>query len=181
MSEEFSWIGGQLTSQAVPPDEHGWIEQFGCTRNYRRFREGVRAYYRNHYPLRASLRDNARLNPGNGWVSPLCHEPRVALAVLESMLAPYVSNGRVRIWRQHRPVATRANGPDRISAVVVRDVVHGAEVELRAQFFLDFASGPFYGFNRAGAKTSQGVIQNWWRQAMQGGAKAQYDCILPCS
>ena len=47
----------------------------------------------------------------------------------------------------------------------------------RAQFSLDFASGPFYSFNRAGAKVSQGVIQNWWRQAMMGGAKAQYDGI----
>jgi non-heme chloroperoxidase len=45
----------------------------------------------------------------------------------------------------------------------------------RAQFYLDFASGPFYGYNRPGAKVSQGVIQNWWRQAMMGGAKAQYD------
>ena len=47
----------------------------------------------------------------------------------------------------------------------------------RARFYLDFASGPFYGFNRPGAKASQGVIQNWWRQAMMGGAKAQYDGI----
>jgi non-heme chloroperoxidase len=47
----------------------------------------------------------------------------------------------------------------------------------RAQFYLDFAGGPFYGFNRPGAKVSQGLIQNWWRQAMMGGAKAQYDGI----
>jgi non-heme chloroperoxidase len=47
----------------------------------------------------------------------------------------------------------------------------------RAQFYLDFASGPFYGFNRAGATVSQGVISNWWRQAMMGGAKAHYDGI----
>jgi non-heme chloroperoxidase len=47
----------------------------------------------------------------------------------------------------------------------------------RAQFYLDFASGPFYGYNRPGAKVSQGVIRNWWRQAMMGGAKAQYDGI----
>src|SRR5262245_46251467 len=47
----------------------------------------------------------------------------------------------------------------------------------RAQFYLDIASGPFYGYNRSGAKVSQGVIQNWWRQAMMGSAKAQYDCI----
>jgi non-heme chloroperoxidase len=47
----------------------------------------------------------------------------------------------------------------------------------RAQFYLDFASGPFYSYNRQGAKVSPGVIQNWWRQAMEGGAKAQYDSI----
>ena len=47
----------------------------------------------------------------------------------------------------------------------------------RSQFFLDVASGPFYGFNRPGAKVSQGVIWNWWRQGMMGGAKAHYDGI----
>jgi non-heme chloroperoxidase len=47
----------------------------------------------------------------------------------------------------------------------------------RAQFFLDIPSGPFYGFNRDGATVSQGLIDNWWRQGMAGGAKAHYDCI----
>ena len=47
----------------------------------------------------------------------------------------------------------------------------------RPQFFLDLASGPFYGFNRPGAKVSQGIIENWWRQGMMGGAKAHYDGI----
>ena len=47
----------------------------------------------------------------------------------------------------------------------------------RAQFYIDVPTGPFYGFNRAGAKVSQGVINNWWRQGMIGGAKAHYDCI----
>jgi non-heme chloroperoxidase len=47
----------------------------------------------------------------------------------------------------------------------------------RAQFYVDVPSGPFYGFNRPGAKVSQGVIDNWWRQGMMGGAKAHYDCI----
>ncbi|MGY6250644.1 alpha/beta fold hydrolase [Bosea thiooxidans] len=47
----------------------------------------------------------------------------------------------------------------------------------RAQFYLDVASGPFYGFNREGAKVSQGVIQNWWRQGMIGGALAHYEGI----
>ncbi|MEJ0087958.1 MAG: alpha/beta hydrolase [Pseudomonadota bacterium] len=47
----------------------------------------------------------------------------------------------------------------------------------RSQFYLNLASGPFYGFNRPGAKISQGAIQNWWRQGMTGGAKAHYDGI----
>jgi non-heme chloroperoxidase len=47
----------------------------------------------------------------------------------------------------------------------------------RAQFYIDVPAGPFYGYNRPGAKVSQGVIDNWWRQGMMGGAKAHYDCI----
>ena len=47
----------------------------------------------------------------------------------------------------------------------------------RAQIYLDFAAGPFYGFNRTGVLPMQGVIDNWYRQAMMGGIKAQYDCI----
>lgn len=47
----------------------------------------------------------------------------------------------------------------------------------RAQFYLDVASGPFYGFNRPGAKVSEGLIRKWWWQGMMGGAKAGYECI----
>ena len=47
----------------------------------------------------------------------------------------------------------------------------------RAQLYLDFASGPFYGYNRPGAVPSEGIIRNWFRQAMMGGIKAHYDCI----
>ena len=47
----------------------------------------------------------------------------------------------------------------------------------RAQFYLDVASGPFYGFNRPGAKVSEGLVRNWWRQGMMGGAQAHYACI----
>jgi len=60
------------------------------------------------------------------------------------------------------------------------DVFDGLRAALaanRAQFYLDLPTGPFYGFNREGAKVSPGVIQNWWRQGMMGGAKAHYDGI----
>jgi non-heme chloroperoxidase len=51
----------------------------------------------------------------------------------------------------------------------------------RSRFYLDLASGPFYGYNRPGAEASQAVIWNWWRQGMMGGAKAHYDCIAAFS
>ena len=75
------------------------------------------------------------------------------------------------------PVMVRSEAnPDGIPLEVF-DGFRAALVANRAQFFLDIPSGPFFGFNREGAKVSQGQIQNWWRQGMMGGAKAHYDCI----
>ncbi|GHE36347.1 MULTISPECIES: alpha/beta fold hydrolase [Streptomyces] len=61
--------------------------------------------------------------------------------------------------------------------VEVFDGFREAVATNRSQFYLDLASGPFYGFNRPGADISQGVIQNWWRQGMAGGAQAHYEGI----
>jgi non-heme chloroperoxidase len=73
-------------------------------------------------------------------------------------------------------MAKSENNPGGIPLEVF-DGFRAALMANRAQFFLDVPSGPFFGFNRDGAKVSQGQIQNWWRQGMMGGAKAQYDCI----
>jgi non-heme chloroperoxidase len=65
-----------------------------------------------------------------------------------------------------------------------KEVFDGFQVQVatnRAQFYRDLAAGPFYGFNRPGAKASEGVIQNWWRQGMMGGIKAHYDGIVAFS
>jgi hypothetical protein len=136
LTEETDWIGGQVTSQAVPPDEHPWIEQFGCTRSYRQFRNGVRAFYRDHYPLTPAAQANPRLNPGNGSVSRLCHEPRVALAVLEQMLAPFLSGGLLRILLNTRPVGAEVVS-DRVRAVTVEDSRTNRSRTLTAPYFLD--------------------------------------------
>jgi non-heme chloroperoxidase len=69
-----------------------------------------------------------------------------------------------------------ANNPGGLP-IEVFDGFRTALAANRAQFYLDVPSGPFYGFNRPGAKITPGTIQNWWRQGMIGGAKAQYDCI----
>ena len=93
LTEETHWIGGQLTNQAVPPDEHPWIEEFGATASYRALRREIRNYYRAHLPLTPEARANPTLNPGNGWVSRLCHDPRVAVAVLHQMMIRTSSTG----------------------------------------------------------------------------------------
>ncbi|WP_438308368.1 alpha/beta fold hydrolase [Burkholderia pseudomallei] len=87
---------------------------------------------------------------------------RVAKAVLVSSVPPLM-------------VKTASNPGG--TPIEVFDGFRKALAANRAQFFLDVASGPFYGFNRAGAKVSQGVIQNWWRQGMMGSAKAHYEGI----
>jgi FAD-dependent oxidoreductase family protein len=136
LTEEFDWLGGQLTSQAVPPDEHRWVEQFGVTASYRELRDGIRDYYRRHYPLTARSRAARDLNPGAGYVSRLCHEPRVAVAVIESLLAPYRSNRRLRVLQPYRPVRAETDG-DRVTAVTVAHRDTGDELTLTAPYVLD--------------------------------------------
>ena len=136
LTEETDWIGGQLTSQAVPPDENPWIETFGGTRSYSDFRERVREYYRKNYPLTAEARANAKLNPGGGGVSRLCHEPRVALAVLNDLLAPFVANGKIQILLQHKARRAWTTGA-KVDAVLVRSAETGSEVVLHAPVFVD--------------------------------------------
>jgi non-heme chloroperoxidase len=91
---------------------------------------------------------------------------RVAKAVLISAVPPLM-------------VKTAAN-----PGGLPKDVFDGFQAQVaanRAQFYYDVPAGPFFGYNRPGAKPSQGVIWNWWRQGMMGGAKAHYDCIVAFS
>ncbi|MEV8506431.1 FAD-dependent oxidoreductase [Actinoplanes sp. NPDC051475] len=134
LTEEYAWLGGQLTSQAVPPDEHSWVEQFGVTASYRALRDGIRDYYRRHYPLTDRARRTRELNPGAGHVSRLCHEPRVAVAVIEAMLAPFRGSGRLTVLHGWVPVAAGTDG-DRVTAVTVRR--DGEELTLVAPYILD--------------------------------------------
>ncbi|QQZ61654.1 FAD-dependent oxidoreductase [Paenibacillus sonchi] len=136
MTEETDWLGGQLTSQAVPPDEHRWIESSGCTASYREFRNRVRDYYRRNYPLTASARNNPLLNPGNGWVSRLAHEPKVALSVLYEMLAPYINTGRIKVLYHTVPVHAETAG-DEVTEVTVLHKESGAEIKLHGAYYLD--------------------------------------------
>jgi non-heme chloroperoxidase len=93
-------------------------------------------------------------------------EARVAKAVLISAVPPLM-------------VKTDSN-----PGGLPKEVFDGLQAQLaanRAQFYYDLPAGPFYGFNRPGAKVSQGLIWNWWRQGMMGGAKAHHDGIVAFS
>ncbi len=136
LTEETDWIGGQLTAQAVPPDESAWVESFGGCRSYRRYRTAIRSYYRQHYPLTPEARDTWNLNPGGGTVSKLCHEPRVSLAVLEALLLPYVSSGHVTVLLQHKPVRAKVKR-DRVETVTLNSLVSGTDKTIQADYFLD--------------------------------------------
>lgn len=135
-SEETDWIGGQLTAQAVPPDEHRWIETHGATRQYRELRHAIRDYYRRHYPLTQAAAEDPALNPGRGSVSRLCHEPRVALAALQSLFAPYLSSGQLTLLLDCEPTRAEVDG-DQILAIHVRHRFSGHESVLRAPYFVD--------------------------------------------
>ena len=136
MSEECRWIGGQLTSQLVPPDEHPWMEMFGGTRTYRNNREAVRAYYRSNFPITEEARSRTPFNPGGGSVSGLTHEPKVSLAVLETMLAPYLASGQLVLLTEFRPVAADF-ASDRLRAVTVEHTQEKHRVTISAPYFVD--------------------------------------------
>ena len=136
LTEETDWIGGQLTSQAVPPDENPLVETTGSTRSYRELRQRIRGYYSRNFALSEKARVHPAFNPGNGGVSKLCHEPRVALAALEELMAPFVATRQIEILRRHQ--ATAANSDrDRVTAVQVRSLESGREIILRAPLFVD--------------------------------------------
>jgi len=87
---------------------------------------------------------------------------RVAKAVLLDAVPP------VMVKKESNPGGTPIEAFDGYRAALAAN---------RAQLYLDIPTGPFYGFNRPGAKISEGLIRNWWRQAMMGSVKAGYDCI----
>ena len=136
LTEETDWIGGQLSQQGVPPDEHQWIETHGATYLYRQFRTAVREYYIRNYPLTDDARRRKNLNPGDGTVSRLCHEPRVAVAVLQDMLNPYISAGQLTLLTLHKIVSADVTG-DKVRALKAVNLTSGKEKVLTAPYFVD--------------------------------------------
>ncbi|EYB68580.1 secreted protein [Deinococcus phoenicis] len=136
LTEESPWIGGQLTSQAVPPDESIWVEEAGATASYRTFRDRVRQHYREHPGITPEAAADPFLNPGAGNVGRLCHEPQVALRVLEGLLAPYLTARQLRVWTDTEPVTVDVDA-DRIQAVTFQHGPSGTRHVVEAAHVLD--------------------------------------------
>ena len=135
LTEQYPWIGGQLTSQAVPPDEHPWIEQFGCTARYRAYREGVRRKYRQKN-LKPEFAANPHLNPGGGWVSRLCHDPAIGHEVLLEMLQNGFASRNLELRSPRVPVSAEVEG-DHIRAVILKILTNGELERIEAKYVLD--------------------------------------------
>jgi len=86
--------------------------------------------------LTPEARAQRHFNPGNGWVSHLCHEPRVSLAVLQDILAPHLSAGRLRLLTDHKPIAAETDR-DVVRAVSVQDLRRNEQRVLTAPRFID--------------------------------------------
>jgi hypothetical protein len=136
MTEETDWIGGQISQQGVPPDEHRWIETHGATQLYRDFRKAVREYYVRNYPLTDEAKARENLNPGDGSVSRLCHEPRVALAVLNNLFVPYISSKQLTLLLEHKIISADVVG-DKVRALKAESLRSGNKLVLSAPYFID--------------------------------------------
>lgn len=136
MCEETDWVGGQLTTQAVPPDEHKWIEEFGATKSYLKYREDVRNHYRNLPNISDEIKNKDRFCPGNSWVSRIAHEPKVALHILNSYLAPYIQNGNLVIDYDTVAIDSFVKN-DVIQSVTVKNINSNETKVIEAAYFLD--------------------------------------------
>jgi hypothetical protein len=134
--EELDWFGGQLTSLGVPLDESPWAEIVVASQSFAALRAGIRAHYRDHYPLTQSARCNPLFHPGMGNVGTLCCEPVVAMKVINSMLAAFVAAGQLTILRRYRVVACSLHA-DRIAAVEIMGLDSGNRIVVSADIVID--------------------------------------------
>jgi len=130
--EPSAWIGGQMTSQGVSAlDEHTYIEQHPGTHSYGELRRAIRQLSAHVHGI--TISDS--FNPGNGWVSRLCFEPKIALAVLEEWLRPWVTTGMCIVY--HSTVVHAAHRTERTIHSVTFLHANGSLTTCGAAFFVD--------------------------------------------
>lgn len=126
LTEITGWLGGQMTAQGVSAlDENRYIETTGATRSYQELRRRIRAAY-----------PGAGANPGKCWVSALCFEPKVGVAALEAMLAPFEKSGTLRVMMRSTVLEAEA-GQGRLQSVLVYDLANRRFTRLAGKVFID--------------------------------------------
>jgi len=137
LTSEFDWIGGQLTAQGVPPDEHRLIEYGGASESYLAFRRAMRSLYLANPNYVDNTEMTEGVNPGDGWVTRLCIEPIHALHYLQALLAPHIASGRLTML-----TGTRLDSAVRVGRTIESVIVTNAadeKVAIAARYFLDAA------------------------------------------
>jgi len=137
LTEETHWPGGQCTSQGVSAlDEHDHIEQFGGTALYYEFRDRIRSFYAQNHQLAPHAQAATYLNPGAGWVSRLCFEPRAALSAILDMIVPLIARGLLQLHYGATPVGVSVRA-GRATRLLVSQPEYQRMLEIRATYFLD--------------------------------------------
>ncbi|MCM1236508.1 MAG: FAD-dependent oxidoreductase [Ruminococcus flavefaciens] len=132
--EKTGWIGGQLTSQAVPPDENPWIEYGGSSGSYQEYRRRVRERYLKDENFLDEVKAEGNFCPADSQVSFLSHPPKLALEILGEMLEPYVRAGNLSIILNAELV-----GADAADGIIKSVTYRTEEGEIKAfgEIFLD--------------------------------------------
>lgn len=136
LTEETSWLGGQMTSQGVCAlDENKYVESSGACKSYLDMREAIRQAYRDTGKLTAEAYADKLLHPGTSWVTRLAFEPEMALPVLDQILSPGVSSGKLTVMQRLKTVAVARQSA--IQAVLFVDLDSGAFHEIQPRIVID--------------------------------------------
>jgi FAD dependent oxidoreductase len=137
LTEETSWLGGQMTSQGVCAlDENHLVETSGACSSYQDFRQAIRDFYKTTYKVTNESQSEVYFNPGNCWVTRLAFEPKVAIDLIEKMLAAPVSNGRLQIFRRHKIVRVESRSAGGPKALAV-NLDNADSIEFKSKICLD--------------------------------------------
>lgn len=136
MTEETTWLGGQMTSQGVCAlDENKYVETTGACKSYLDMREAIRQAYRDTGKLSDTAASDPLLHPGRSWVTRLAFEPEMALPVLDNLLAPGINSGKLSIMQRLKAVAVARQSA--IQAVLFVDLDTGTFHEIQPRIVID--------------------------------------------
>lgn len=132
--ESTDWIGGQLTSQACPPDEHKWIGEQGSTKSYREYRRLIRKHYREDPNYSNIIKGREAFCPADSLVSHISHPPKLALEILNNMVKPYIDKGLITIYYnvKYNKVIVK---DDSITSIICE--IDNELYEISSKYFID--------------------------------------------